>query len=146
VTRRAVLEQARDEGRAVSVEPRLRSSALAGIAVFEIYVPIYREGSTPPAVADRRALILGFVGGQYFVSDMLNQAIVDAPDSLDGISFTLYPKSQAEPARPTSVLTVRDRTGLHPQLTAALPPMAGNLSIRCGIIMKDGKFFTNTIS
>ena len=71
--RRAAMERARDTGAPaassrVTLLQEIDSQKQAG---FLIYVPVYRNGSTPHTVAERRAALRGFVYSPFRTDDLL---------------------------------------------------------------------------
>ncbi len=92
--RREAMERARDLGRAaasgkVRLVQEIDEPKQAG---FLIYVPVYRGGRIPESVAERRALILGYVYSPFRADDLLRS--VSQPEGMSGLDFSVYDGTQ----------------------------------------------------
>lgn len=78
--RRAAMERARDEGRAVASAQLTLVQEIEGPrqAGFLIYAPVYEGGMVPPTVELRRARLAGFVYSPIRVGDFLDAMFVAA--------------------------------------------------------------------
>ena len=80
--RRAAMEHARDTA-AAAATTRVRLvqelDSETPQAGFLVYVPVYRGGSIPATVEDRRRLIYGFVYSPFRAGDLLKQ-ILELPE------------------------------------------------------------------
>ena len=90
-SRRTAMEHARDTaaaaatGRVRLVQELDNDSPQAG---FLVYVPVYRGGSIPATVEDRRHLIYGFVYSPFRAGDLLKQ-ILELPE-VQGMEVSAY--------------------------------------------------------
>jgi PAS domain S-box-containing protein len=83
--RRAVIARARDEARSVSTSPlALLNSPVTGYVVFR---PVYRTGTAPDTVEQRRAALRGMLEGTFGVEDALNAALRGTPPLIEDIYF-----------------------------------------------------------
>ncbi len=88
--RRAAMARARDTGMSamsgkVTLVQEIEERKQAG---FLIYFPVYRAGATPPTVAERRALLQGFVYSPYRVDDLFNG--IFASDASPLVAYRVY--------------------------------------------------------
>lgn len=122
-TRRAAMERARDRARSamsgrVELVQEIDEQKQAG---FLIYHPVYRGGTPPATVAERRARLLGFAYSPFRADDLLRGVFVReqqprihiavydsavAPANLLHKSFAGAPAEMARTARFTSVRPV----------------------------------------
>lgn len=82
--RRAAMEQARDTGKPalsgrVTLVQEIYGKKQAG---FLIYVPIYKNGTTPTTIAERRAALKGFIYSPFRADDFIQGILGDRKNSL----------------------------------------------------------------
>jgi len=75
--RRAVVEKARDIGRAVATEPTTPAAGTPGDRGMLIFQPVYRSGAPTAAVKQRRAALRGFVVETVDLDDLIRGALLD---------------------------------------------------------------------
>jgi PAS domain S-box-containing protein len=75
--RRAVLEKARDIGRAIATEPTTPAAGTPGDRGMLIFQPVYRPGAPTAAVKQRRAALRGFVVETVDLDDLIREALPD---------------------------------------------------------------------
>ncbi len=97
-TRRHAMELARDSGAPVAsgkvqLVQEIERRKQAG---FLIYVPVYRGGSVPEKVAERRRQLLGFVYSPFRCGDLLRG--VFAAESRPRLHFAIYDGERIDPA------------------------------------------------
>lgn len=92
--RRTASARARDEGTAIAtrVLPAIGEETTPRYAVFW---PVYRDGVVPASVDERRANLLGFVGGLFDVDAVFNFAISDTPHIVDTLNLFIDPPPRA---------------------------------------------------
>lgn len=96
--RRAAMEQARDQATAiasgqVTLVQEVSAQKQAG---FLIYVPIYRGGTIPRTVAERRAALQGFVYSPFRAADLLTAIFESSP--LLPVNYQIYDGNTTQPA------------------------------------------------
>lgn len=89
-TRREAMERARDRGTAaaskrVVLVQEIDQEKQAG---FLIYVPVYRGGSVPETVAERRARLQGFIYSPFRTDDLLAGLL--RGESMPRVNFEIY--------------------------------------------------------
>ncbi len=117
--RAAALERARDEGRAVSIQPVLRASTLMGTPTLVIYVPAYRGGTRPASIEARRSLLLGYVSALYFMSDVIGHALQSTPEILGRMTVTLAAKGEAQGPHPSLEMSPQGHRVVQPDVLAS---------------------------
>ena len=75
--RRAVVEKARDIGRAVATEPTTPAAGTPGDRGMLIFQPVYRPGAPTTAVTQRRAALRGFVVETVDLDELIRGALPD---------------------------------------------------------------------
>jgi diguanylate cyclase (GGDEF)-like protein len=92
--RRAAMEQARDSGQAaVSAKVTLVQEAGHNVQTgFLLYLPVYRNGSAPDSVAERRANLAGWVYAPFRMSDLMAGLNGEKSETLD---ITIYDNENA---------------------------------------------------
>jgi signal transduction histidine kinase len=81
-TRRAIAELARDLGEPVALRTRLIQVELLRTPAYTIYWPLYRDGTVPASVAERRRLLSGYVTAAVRLDELLNHALRDSLPSV----------------------------------------------------------------
>jgi len=89
--RREAMEQARDTGAMRGTAPIRLVQETGNQAGFLVLLPVYRNGTSPESVEDRRANLEGFVLGVFRVGDLVERAL--APLAPKGIDVALYDMS-----------------------------------------------------
>ncbi|MEN9935708.1 MAG: hypothetical protein RLZZ387_2287 [Chloroflexota bacterium] len=110
-TRRAAMERARDTGLPaasgrVTLVQEIDERKQAG---FLIYVPIYRSGSTPTTVAERRAQLIGFAYTPFRADDLLTNLF--GTGDTPRLGFEAYDTTDLSPERLLHI-SPADDTGL----------------------------------
>jgi diguanylate cyclase (GGDEF)-like protein len=78
--RSALLGKARDSARATATGVLRLPLGHRGLIVYR---PVYRPGAPTATVAERRAALLGFLGGSFEVSSLAAAAVSAVPDAVD---------------------------------------------------------------
>lgn len=97
-TRRAAMVRARDTGLPamtgqVTLVQEIERDKQAG---FLIYAPIYRAGSTPKTVAERQAMLQGFIYSPFRADDFIQGVLKHQPEFID---FEIYDGTQIDVSR-----------------------------------------------
>lgn len=122
---RQTLERARDSGKPAA-SGRLRSNAdnLDTANFFLLVLPVYRNGSLPASLPERRAALIGFVAARIEIDTLLNNVI--GAGILNELFFELYDGGGATgdqaPMTPEHLLHATDDSGaLHAASPVAKP-------------------------
>lgn len=104
VTCRTAMDRARDTGDvAISGKVTLLQEITTDVpAGFLIYLPFYGEGVSPEAIADRRALIKGFVYSPFRMGDLMKGVL---GESLHDVDLRIYDGDGIEPGALMYALT-----------------------------------------
>ena len=154
--RRAVLERARDIGRAVATEPTTPAAGTPADRGMLIFQPVYRPGAPTTAVKQRRAALRGFVVETVDLDDLIRGALpdpgreglevrlVDATRTLS--EMTLFASTGVEAPSPSPLrfatwMTVLDRQW-RLELYAAPWYLAARRSEGAWLVLGSGLFVT----
>ena len=154
--RRAVLERARDIGRAVATEPTTPAAGTPADRGMLIFQPVYRPGAPTTAVKRRRAALRGFVVETVDLDDLIRGALpnpgreglevrlVDATRTLSEV--TLFASTGVEAPSPSPLrfatwMTVLDRQW-RLELYAAPWYLAARRSEGAWLVLGSGLFVT----
>jgi len=109
--RRAIMDSARDTGRAVAGVQPLRTRENQGTQGYSTYWPIYRGGGVPATTEERQDRLAGYVTGIFALSDVLDFGLRGMPERIETIRF-LPGSRQAEAREPAaaSYLPTADHT------------------------------------
>ena len=96
--RRHTLDEARDAGIPVGLQPQLSQRRFGAAPIYIVYWPLYDGLGVPATVSDRRRTITGYVVSVMRVSDLLGYIMRDFGSRSCRISFAV--KDAAEPSMP----------------------------------------------
>lgn len=103
--RRAAMEQARDEGRAVAAKPLRSMRDDEAETRLIVYLPIY-GGGVPETVADRRKNLRGFAGAVFSLDRLVRVGVADLEPGIAAELFDLAGSEESPvSSRGTDVLT-----------------------------------------
>jgi len=154
--RRAVVEKARDVGRAVATEPTTPTAGTPGDRGMLIFQPVYRSGAPTAGVTQRRAALRGFVVETVDLDELIRGALpdpgreglevrlVDATRTLS--EMTLFASAGVKAASPSPLrfatwMTVLDRQW-RVELYAAPWYLAAGRSEGAWLVLGSGLFVT----
>jgi signal transduction histidine kinase/CheY-like chemotaxis protein/CHASE1-domain containing sensor protein/HPt (histidine-containing phosphotransfer) domain-containing protein len=110
------LERARDSGQlAITSKLVLKQDAGHPIPGFSMYLPLYQAGLPQADAAQRRAALLGWIGGPFRARDLLKDRI---PIGLERVGFEVYDGTQPSPA---SLMLASAQVAADTRLLQALP-------------------------
>lgn len=86
--RRLAIEQARDLGDPVALQPTLRQTILRTAPSQVIYWPLYKDNVIPATIVERRNRLNGYVTAVIGIEDLLRYALENTPDIIETIVFS----------------------------------------------------------
>jgi PAS domain S-box-containing protein len=92
----AAMERARDSGLA-AMSDRLGLLREGGVAGFVVFLPVYRGGTIPATIEERRSALAGFVSAAYRPDVMMSELF--GATLADSVTLELYDGAEVSPER-----------------------------------------------
>ena len=86
------IERARDTGKLTASLPLKLTLEQRGEPGFVVFVPVYRQGYSPPTIKARRAHLAGIYSAVFRIPDLFNSILDDL--KLSGINLTVFDQSE----------------------------------------------------
>jgi signal transduction histidine kinase/CheY-like chemotaxis protein len=127
--RRIPMETARDQGGPVATAPVRPIGPQADTLVYLLFWPVYDGVDVPAAVEERQAKLRGYALGNYNLIAMLTAAIVNTPDMIGTLQFSVGAAHQTNAADVAAAHYSPDtrRVELGPRPADAAQPPAARL-------------------